>query len=305
VRPVAGPGRWIWGLSGLATVAALAIPAFILITFAGTNTDRLAEPAATKTRTFTVPQPVTLLDVRSYGAPVQVTAGSVSRVGVTETIVYSRPKDGLPPAATQSVSGGRLTLADPACPALRCAVVFAVTVPRDVAVTVASSGGPVSVSGVAGADLNSAGGPVQATEVDGPLDVSTGGGALMLDGLTGPLRADTGDGPVMAQGVEAATATVTTQGGEARVGFAAAPDTVVVDTGGGPATLAVPGGPYALTTDSRGGPLDVEIATNSAARRSIAVDSDGGSLIIAPARGPAGAGQFAPASAPGGGSAPG
>lgn len=281
MRQVAAPGRWIWGLSGLVTVAALAIPGVRLITYA--DVPSATDAQTTVTRTITVPQPVTSLDVQSYGASVQVTAGPVRRVQVTETITYSRQQGGGPPAVTQSVSGGRLTLADPVCQVANCSVSFTVIVPAGVTVAAASQGGQVYVSGIAGADLDSGGGPVGATEIKGHLTVVTEGGPLLIHGLTGPLHADTGGGPLEADGVSAVAATVITGGGDARITFAAAPDDVRVSTDGGPATLAVPGGPYAVTANSDGGPQLVGIATDPAAGRSITVTSGGGPLLIEPA----------------------
>ena len=185
----------------------------------------------------------------------------------------------------QSMSGGHLSVGDPACANSDCSVSFAVTVPSDVTAIVSTEGGSVSVSGIAGANLNSGGGPVSAGRIGGPLTVVTGGGPLQLGGLAGPLSADTGGGPLTAQGVTSATATVTTGGGNASLAFAAAPDTVTVSTDGGDAQLAVPGGPYALTADSDGGPQPswVGIATDPQSHRSITVSSGGGALQITPA----------------------
>jgi hypothetical protein len=82
--------------------------------------------------------------------------------------------------------------------------------------------------------------------------------------------------------VRTASVTVITSGGDARIGFAAPVDTLIVSTDGGAATMAVPGGPYALTTDSSGGPQTVEIPTSATARHSITVTSGGGPLVILP-----------------------
>ena len=277
--------RWLWPLLFLAVVF-LAVP---LLT--GIQRHRLratagvlipAQPQPTAIRTVTVPQPVTSLTVQTYGDPVQVTAGLVRGVQITETLTYD-PQAGGPPAVAQPVSGGHLSLGDPACANSDCDVSFTVTVPSGVTVTVSTEGGPVTVSGIAGANLDSGGGPVRATEIGGPLTVSTGGGPLTLDGLAGTLSADTGGGPLTARGVAAATATITTGGGDARLAFSAAPDTLTVGTDGGAAQLAVPGGPYALTADSGGGPQSAGIATDPAAGRSITVISGGGPLWIGPA----------------------
>ena len=316
MRAVATSGRWIWGLSGLVTIAALSIPGTRLITSAGQA--EYVHPQSIMTRTVTVPQPVTSLTVQSYGAPVQITAGPVRRVQITETIAYDSQADGsvsvkptsaqpvsggpvsvsaqptsaqpvsggpvsAPPAVVQPVSGGRLSLGDPACAKADCSVSFALIVPSDVTATVTTQGGPVSVSGIAGANLDSGGEQVRAARIHGPLTVNTGGGPLQLDGLTGPLDADTGGGPLTAQNVASATTTVITGGGDAWVSFAAAPDSVTVSTDGGSAQLDVPGGPYALAADSGGGPQSVGIATDPAAHRSIAVSSGGGPLLVGPA----------------------
>ena len=283
MRALAGQGRWIWGVSGLVTAAALAIPGARLITSPGTDGDNVyAHPQHVVTRIETVPQPVTSLLVQSYGGHVQVTSGQVNRVQVTETVAYDQGTH--PPVLTQSVSGGRLSLSDPACSDSGCTVDFDVTVPADVTVTASTGGGQVAVSGIAGANLASSGGPVRATLIRGPLTVDTGGGSLDVRGLGGPLRAETEGGPLVAQDL-AAAATITTGGGSAMISFATVPENVSVSTEGGPATLAVPGGPYNLTANSDGGPQSVRIATDPTALPSITVSSGGGSLLVEPAGG--------------------
>jgi hypothetical protein len=279
MRAVAGPGRWVWGLSGLVTAAALAIPGARLITSPGNGDNISAVPQQVVTRTETVPQPVTSLVVQSYGGQVQVTSAQVARVNVTETISYDQGADS-PSLVTQSVSGGRLSLSDPACTHSDCNVDFDVTVPADVTVTASTGGGQLTVSGTAGANLASDGGQVLATLIRGPLTVNTGGGPLSLRAVSGPLRAETDGGTLIAQDIAAATATMTTGGGPAMVTFATAPEKVSVITDGGSATLAVPGGPYNLTANSEGGPQSVRIATDPTALPSITVYSGGGPLRV-------------------------
>ncbi len=283
MRAVADRSRRLWALSGLITAAALAVPGANFVATAGDASNPPSPAAVSVTRTVTVPQPVTSVTVLSYGAPVQVAAGSVRRVQATET--SSAPPGTGPVPVTQSVAGGRLVLADPACSAsgLPCSVSFTLVVPSGVTVTAVTDGGQLTVSGVAGADLNSGGGLVRATRVSGPLTVRTSGGALLLDGLAGPLDAGTSSGPVTARGLGSATADITTDGGNAQLAFTAAPDSLTVSTDGGLATLSVPGGPYALTADTNGGPESVAIPTDPAARRLITVSTSGGPLQIGPA----------------------
>jgi hypothetical protein len=286
MRAVAGPGpggsgRWVWGLSGLVTAAVLAIPLTHLVTGVGDPQNAYAQPQHVLTRTETVAQPVTSLFVRSYGGQVRVASGPVSRVQVTETIMYDQ--QARPPAVMQPVSDGRLALSSRACASADCSVDFRVTVPSGVTVTVSTGGGPVAVSGVAGASLDSGGGPARVTRIGGPLTVVTGGGPLVLRGVAGPLHADTGGGTLVGRDVAATTATVTTGGGDATVVFSTAPKSVKLSTDGGTAVLAVPGGPYTVTADSGGGPESLGIATDPAARPTLTVTSGGGPLRIEPA----------------------
>ena len=127
MRAVGGPGRWVWGLSGLATAAVLLVPGVRLLTAAGAPWHRQPAPN-TVVRSLTVPEHVTSLDVQSYGGLVKVAAGPVSRAEIIETISYVKQDGGLP-EVVQSVSAGHLTLADPACATSDCTVGFAVTMP--------------------------------------------------------------------------------------------------------------------------------------------------------------------------------
>ncbi|HXP54564.1 MAG TPA: hypothetical protein VN847_06400 [Streptosporangiaceae bacterium] len=317
MHAVTARGRWIWAASGLATAVVLAVPGVHLLSQPVLN-HQTGVPFATVTRSFRVPDAITRLTVQSQNGPVTVRAGSGPGVQVTEQISYDRSGGAPQPRVQRLVSGGRLTLADPACAAGDCGVAYNVTVPASVFTTASSGGGQVSVTGVAGADVDSGGGPVAVSQISGPVTVSTGGGGLQLDGLTGALHADTGGGPVSATGVSGAAViatdggslsvrglnqqlqadsgggpvsltnitagavTVITGGGSARLVFAAAPQSVSLFTDGGPAALDVPGGPYALNTDSDGGPVSVHTATSPSATRTLNVSSGGGSLTIGP-----------------------
>src|SRR5262249_25081521 len=87
VRQVTAPGRRVWGASGLATVLVLAVPGTWLITRAGMSAGE--QLSVVPTRTVVVTQQVTSLDVRSYGAPVRVTAGPGTHVKVIEAITVN------------------------------------------------------------------------------------------------------------------------------------------------------------------------------------------------------------------------
>ena len=281
-------GRWVWTLSGLAAIVLLAIPGTRLIANAGVPGGNPMQVSAVPTRTFTVAQQVSSLNVESYGAPIVVTGGSVRHIEVTEAITYD-PQEGAPPVVTDSVSHGRLTLDAPECSGpFACSVGFTVTVPKDVAVTALSDNGPLTVSGVAAANLDSGGGPArvsdisgqltlatengqlvvsnvgaanldsgggpaQVTDVHGPLTVNTENGGLIVNGLTGPLEADTGGGGIVATGIAAVTATVSTENGDADIAFTTAPELVSVDTGGGNARIQFAAAPESVSVGTENG----------------------------------------------------
>lgn len=302
---VAARGRWVWGLSGVVVIAAMAVPASALVIRAG----RLGGPppqSAVPTKTIVIKQSVTSLDLESYGADISVIGAPVPDTQVIEAIRFD-PQDG-PPTVTRSVSHGRLTLAAPRCGVSDCSVGFTVTVPEGAAVTAQSDGGQITVSGVGAANLDSGGGSVQAGRIPGPLTVNSEGGpvtvsgvgaanldsgggqvdatnvagsltvnsengGLILNGLSGPLDADTGGGPMLAGDVAAVTATVNTEGGNMDIGFITAPQAVTVDTGGGNARLGFVAAPPNVTVHTEGGSA---VVTVPGGPYSVTADSGGG-----------------------------
>jgi hypothetical protein len=230
---------------------------------------------------FVVDGMVTSLTVDSYGDPVRIVAARVPKVQVVEHIAFD-PQQMDPPQLGQTLSDGHLMLDDSVCNENPCDVSYTVAVPFGVSVTVSSGGGPIDVSGVAGANLNSYGADVIARQIAGPLTVSTGGGHLLVSGLTGPLSADTNGSDMVARDVSAATATVVTGGGNAMIGFTAPPEAVLVSTDSGAATLAVPGGPYAINATDDGGGTSIRVPASATARSTITVISGGGFIAIRP-----------------------
>lgn len=310
-------GRWVWGLSGLVVIGLIWIPASRLATHAG-NFGGVQPLSPVPTKAVTIKQPVTSLSVQSYGAPIQVTGAPVRHTTVLEAIRFG-PGFARPPMVTYSVSQGRLTLAAPGCDPSDCSVGFTITAPRDVAVTAEGDGGPVIVSGVAAADLDSGGGmvrasgirgaltvnaeggpvtvsaiaggnldsggaPVSASSVSGPLTVNTEGGGFTLNGLTGPLHADTGGGPLLARDIAAVTVSASTEGGDTDIGFVAAPQAVTVDTGGGNGRLGFAGAPRTVTLDTEGGDAVINVPGGPFA---VSVQTEGGPEDVRTATSPA------------------
>jgi Putative adhesin len=249
-RPVARD-RLIWTVSGLATVALLAWPVVVLISGAGNGGHgEFVTAAPIETRTVSVTQPVTSLRVDSYGAPIQVTAGPVHHITVTEAISYPGPKQA--PTVTASVSDRRLTLDAPACATTGCSVGFTVTVPPGVAVTAESDDGGIAVAGVAGAILDSGGGPVQANHIDGPLSITSEDGGITVSDVSAPTGAslDSGGGPVQASHIDGPL-TISSEDGGITVSDVTATG-ANLDSGGGPIQVGRINGPLTLTSEDGG-----------------------------------------------------
>jgi hypothetical protein len=244
-------GRWIWTLSGLVTVGLLAWPVVGLISRAGNGGQgEFVTAAPTMTRTVTITQPVTSLSVESYGAPIQITAGPVHQVTVREAISYPGP--GQAPTVTAAVSDRTLTLAAPACATSGCTVGFTVIVPPAVTVTAESDNGGIAVSGVAGANLDSGGGPVWASHIHGPLSVTSEDGWIRVSDVSAPsgTSLDSGGGPVQASHINGPL-TISSEDGGITVSDVTAPG-VNLDSGGGPVQVARVDGPLSVTSEDGG-----------------------------------------------------
>jgi DUF4097 and DUF4098 domain-containing protein YvlB len=244
-------GRWIWTLTGLATIGLLAWPVVGLISRAGNGGQgEFISARPTMTRTLTVTQPVTSLSVESYGAPIQITAGPVHHITVTEAISYPGP--GPAPAVTAAVSDRRLTLDASSCADTGCSVGFTVTVPPAVAVSAESDDGGIAVAGTAGANLDSGGGPVLASHIHGPLSISSEDGGITVTDVTAPSGAnlDSGGGPVQASHIHGPL-TVSSEDGGITVSDVTAPE-VNLDSGGGPIQVGRVDAPVTLASEDGG-----------------------------------------------------
>jgi hypothetical protein len=286
--PRATRGRWIWTLSGVVTVALLAVfGSWAFVRSGDTPGDPPPPLSAVPTRTVTISQAVTSLSVVSYGAPIRVAQGPAGQVTVVEAVNFEGQD--APPAVTTRVSHGQLTLDAPSCAQGGCSVGFRVTVPAGVAVNASSEGGEVGVFGATTADLDSGGGPVTARGISGALavtseggsvtaadagsaDLDSGGGPIAAAAISGPVAAnadggsidvhgtgaatlDSGGGPVNAVGVRGAI-TAAADGGSITV---AGSGEANLDSGGGPVNASAVAGPLTASTD--GGELQVDRLT--------------------------------------------
>ena len=273
-RPIPPRGRWIWYLSGVATI----LMGTALFAFAVTRSEQPYGGFAQfvlPTSTVVVAGEVSGLTVNSYGAPIQVTRGPVSQVTVEETVSFDHPA-GRPPMVRARADHGNLTLAAPSCEHGGCSVGFTVIVPANfppVTVAASSDGGAVSVSGVAAADIDSSSGTVSASDVQGLLTVTSEGGDINVS-QAGSASLDSGSGNVSASEIPGAL-NITSEGGS--IG--------VHDTGS--ATLNSGSGP--VNASAVAGPLDVTSAggtINIAGARGVTLDSGSGDVVAQSVDGP-------------------
>ena len=268
-RPQAVRGRWIWLLTGTITFVTIGTLSGWAIVRAERTPSYQAPTTVLPVRTLTVTQPVTALNVQSYGAPIKVTTTHGGPVTIAEMISYQ----GTRPAVTHRVSHSLLTLAAPACANSDCEVAFSVTVPSGVQVTAAADGGSVSVIGTGAADIDSGGGPVYAASIGGPLTVTAEGGQVTVAHAAGA-DIDSGGGSVTATGIDGKLS-VRAEGGGVNVSQA---PTAAIDSGGGPVYAAGIGGP--LTVAAEGGQVTVSGAGTTQ------VDSGGGPVTANTISGP-------------------
>ncbi|MEV6576548.1 DUF4097 family beta strand repeat-containing protein [Streptomyces sp. NPDC051582] len=214
----------------------------------------------TATADETVAEAVRAVEVKDAGSgSVEVTPGAGPGVTVRRTVHY---RGGAEPKPGRRVSGGVLTFTD-GC-AESCRVDYRLEVPASATVTLASSSGRISVSGVAGADLSSSSGDVRAERIGGPLKVRTSSGSVTATALTAP------------------TADLRTSSGDARLAFASAPTGVTAQSGSGDVTLSVPRAPYDITAATTSGTRDILPATPGAPSR-LSIRTSSGDIRIRPA----------------------
>jgi DUF4097 and DUF4098 domain-containing protein YvlB len=258
-------GRWIWRLSGIAVVAAGTAVIGVTAGTAGAHDGDGYRQTAFPSRTVVVNGTVTSLNIHSYGAPIQVSSGSVNQVTVAETISQPGPAD-----VTATDDGGDLTLAAPGCQNGGCSVGFSVIVPASfpaVTVSASSEGGPVRLSGTAAANIDSGGGPVSASDVHGLLTVTAGGGAITASGA-GSATLDSGSGHVLASAIPGPL-DITSEGGRIDVHDVGA---ATLDSGSGPVSAAGVLGPLAV--NSSGGSINV-----TGLRGGATLDSGSGDVV--------------------------
>ena len=193
---------------------------------------------------FTVSARVTAVVINGGAGSVAVTGSARSTVSVSQQATYTDT----PPKATHVLHGTTLTVSY-TCPAqIVCSMSYQVQVPRDVAVS-----------------------------------VSTGAGAVTLTSLAGTLSAHASAGLITADDLRSPVATFKTNAGGIIAAFSAAPRSLTATTNVGPITLTVPGSvAYRLNTHTFVGTSTVTVPRSSSPAHTISASSDLGSISINP-----------------------
>ena len=131
-------------------------------------------------------------------------------------------------------------------------------------------------------DLNTGGGNMQVTGIQGNVTLDSAGGNVTASGLGGVLDFGTSGGDVDGSGLFSPHVTTDSGGGNVTLVFTKVPDYVKVDSSGGDITIVVPRGnaSYAIKSQASGGSYSAQVPTNDASRHTIQVDSGGGNVNI-------------------------
>jgi DUF4097 and DUF4098 domain-containing protein YvlB len=171
-------------------------------------------------------------------------------------------------------------------PTGNCGLNATLDVPSHTAVDLNTGGGNMHVTGIQGnVTLESAGGDVGISGIGGTADVLSGGGNLTASGLGGVLDFGTSGGDVDGSGLFSPHVTTDSGGGNVTLVFTEVPDYVKVGSSGGDITIVVPRGntSYDIKSTASGGDYHALVPVNLASRHTIQVDSGGGNISIAEA----------------------
>lgn len=139
----------------------------------------MSDEETSESSSYTVKEAVSALKVKSNGGLIELVASDRTTVKVTEKFRYSGDK----PKTEHAVSGSTLSLNTPDCSSdsSPCEVSYRLEVPRKLSVNLASQGGDIEASGLAGkVTVDADGGSADAAFSSAPdsATLRTGGGDL-------------------------------------------------------------------------------------------------------------------------------
>jgi hypothetical protein len=203
--------------------------------------------------------------VKGGSATVEVRPGDGTEVKIDRQ--SERNVFGSDPKEKYDGSEGKLELDSGGCGFLSfgCKTTYVLTVPRDLKLTVESSSGDMTVSGIEGAtELKSSSGDIEVHDVGGPLDLKSNSGELEADGLS------------------ATSVTAHSSSGSTSLDFTEAPQTVEAKTSSGDVSIRLPSGAeaYKVDTDTSSGDESANVKIDPNAGRTITAKTSSGDVSI-------------------------
>jgi hypothetical protein len=193
---------------------------------------------------FTVTAPVTSVIIDGGSGSIDVTGTSGSTVTVSQQASYSST----PPAASHVLHGTTLTVSYTCPTELVCGMAYDARVPHDVAVS-----------------------------------VSTSAGAVTLTSLAGTVSARADAGLITAVDLRSGVASFNSNAGGVIATFSAVPRSLTAATNIGPITLTVPGSAaYKVAVHTVVGSSTITVRRGASSAYSISARSDLGSISISP-----------------------
>ncbi|MGW2207531.1 DUF4097 family beta strand repeat-containing protein [Streptomyces sp. NPDC001774] len=226
-------------MNGRASALTAGLFAFLVLGAATSCT--ISGDSESREQSYEISEPITALSVDEAVGKITISADN-GPVKVKETLRFSNNE----PATSHRVTDGTLHLVDNGCGKGSCSVDYDIRIPASAAVTVKTSAGEVTVTGLAG-----------------KLDLSASTGRIRGTGLTSQ------------------DARLRTSAGSVDVTFSRAPRVVDASATTGQVTLRVPGdAAYAVDAKSDLGSRKVDVAVDPASPHKIRVRVTVGSLSV-------------------------
>ena len=206
------------------------------------------------------------IDVRnSAGGVTVIGTDAATAAGTIEVVAHI--SDGIRSTANeQSVNDGVLHVRA-SCPnfgSMWCEAEFTIEVPHTMAVKLRADNDGIHVS-----------------DITGTVDVGSDNGSVTLTGLAGDIVSSSDNGDVRATGLTSSTARFSTDNGDVRVRFDAAPASVVGRSDNGDVTVDVPtGDSYNVKTSTDNGSTNVDVTNDPSSARTIDIATDNGSVTV-------------------------
>jgi|1186.fasta_scaffold00772_4 hypothetical protein len=205
------------------------------------------------------------LQVKGGSAEVEIRPGDGDQVHLERH--FERNLFGSDPKEKFDEGKGKLELNGGGCGFLSfgCKTSYVLTVPKDLGLTVDSSSGDITVSGIpGGATLKTSSGNIEVHDVGGPLSLSSSSGDIEADGLT------------------ATSVTAHSSSGGADLDFAVAPQNVEAKSSSGDVSIRIPSGDesYKVETDTSSGDESANVKNDPNATRTIQAKTSSGDVAI-------------------------